>query len=105
MPLEDDHPFKDDPLVQKARRGIDVETELAGSATWRAIREGAEYHKREWTNKLLDCSPTEANQIGRCMVNIYAVELMEGLIAQVIEGGHAAVHEIEIQDSEETGYD
>ncbi len=105
MPLEDDHPFKDDPLVQKARKGMDVEADLAGSATWRAIREQAKEHEHEWVENLIACAPTETDRIGRCMLNIYAVRAMEGFIMQVVEAGHVAVQQIETEDSEETGYD
>lgn len=93
-------PFADDPLVKRAREGIAVESELAGSPVWLAIIEAAQADELEAMRELADTLATDVNAIIACKIRIFAARAVPGYVLAKIDLGKAAEEAIEYEDQD-----
>ncbi len=98
---QDRDPFADDPLVKRAREGIAVESNLAGSPVWLAILEAAQADELEAMRDLADIPATDVNGIIACKIRIFAARAVPGYVLAKIDEGKMAEDSIRYEESNE----
>lgn len=94
-------PFADDPLVKRAREGIAVDSELAGSPVWMAILEAAQADELDAMRDLADTTATDVNAIIACKIRIFAARAVPGYVLAKVDRGKEAEEAIEYEEANE----